>query len=125
MENTGMYGVESFYDEDMDGVTIFHASPEDLEHDGENWVGSYDAYRLNCYPSLEEAIKNAGFWAPSIGYIGEFSEEEIAEIGRVTESLVTNEAYTEKFGRLPEKDGWKFKNICLIDIRLDEPELDS
>ena len=125
MENTGMYGVESFYDYDMDGVTIFHASSEDLEHDGDNWVGNYDAYRFNCYQSLEEAIKNAGFWAPNIAYVGEFSEKEMAVIGRVTELLVTNEAYAEKFGRLPEKDGWEFKDICLIDIRLSEPELDS
>ena len=92
------YCVESFYDSDMDFVSIRPATPEDIERDGDNWVGSCDAYRTNCYETLGEAIENAGFWPTAIGFSSDFSNKERAEILNKVNELLKSPEFVARFG---------------------------
>ena len=91
------YAVYSFYDCDIDILTITHAKPDDYKYDGDNWCGSNDAYRFTIYDSLEAAIKNAGYWPINIRYGTDFKNREKDIIIKVTNSLIKDPAFVRSY----------------------------
>ena len=99
------YVVESFYNYNsepaVDYCTIYPETPEAIEHNSDNWTGSLDAYRIDCYESLEEAIKKAMYWPTSIKYSDDLSAEEMEIATKTVKELIADEAFCKRFGREP------------------------
>ena len=105
------YVVSSFYNETENWALIKHATKEDLERDGENWCGRNDAYRVNCYDTLKEAIEKAGFWPPKITFEDEFSDEEKEEIVDTINTLTKDADFCTKFGKVPVIESYTIDDI--------------
>ena len=65
-------------EEQFEHCCIAPSSKEDEEYDGDNCVGGagYNGYRFDIYPSLKEAIINAGYNPFAIDFIDLTNEEE-------------------------------------------------
>lgn len=76
---------------------VLHATEEAIEQDGNNIMGRNETYEVNCFETLEKAIKMAKYWAPSLQFGDDFSEEEYREAARVINDLIHDEKYCGRF----------------------------
>jgi hypothetical protein len=106
IEEHKKYFVESFYNyntkEPVNATYIGKSTADIIDRDGDNRVGSADAYWLNCYSNLAEAIENANYWATAITYADDFSLEEKNEILKTVNRLIGDEEYCKHFRKEPQ-----------------------
>lgn len=102
---TARYYVNSVwnYEPDASGnITDFTeigvATKEFELYDGDNCIGSHDGYYFNLYDSLESAIKNSGYIADKIKFVG-LSEEDLEIATTIVHRLMNDQDYLKKFER--------------------------
>ena len=91
------YAVFSSYDynrpEPYDILKIYRASENDITMDGTNVCGKLDAMYLECFETLEEAIRRTKYWPTAIKFDSTFNDEEKAIIVKVGNELMKDEKF--------------------------------
>ena len=81
-----------------DFTEIGVATKEDELNDGNNSIGSHDGFYFNLYDSLESAIKNSGYIADKIKFVG-LSEEDMETASMIVRRLMNDKDYLKEFER--------------------------
>ena len=107
------YAVISFYNYNCqpaeDWVRVCRATNEMLDEDGTNWVGSSDAYSLDCYDTIQEAMENANFWFSSITYDEAFDDDEKKDVVEYINQTLTREYIEKHYPYRAEHNDYKEK----------------
>ena len=97
-------------------ASITHATLEDLKMGNcyETSGHGTEGFQIDVCDSLEEAIESARYWAPAIEY-GDMSVVEKNEIARITNDLIHDTEYCEKYHsrQIAEKE-WTVNDIKFI-----------
>lgn len=93
------FSVESFYDLETktDTETISRAREMDLEHDGENFTGTYDSYEFNLYDTLEEALNNHHKRIDCVEFEN-LTEDEMKIVNAFVKEKMNDKTYLARYG---------------------------
>lgn len=97
--------------------SVYYAGPEELKRDGDNYVGSNDELEMFCSETLEEAIREANFWAAAITFDPKFTDDEKAEIVRVINKLIHDPDYTRHYAKCDELDEQIRKGVTSEELK--------
>ena len=100
--------------------SVYYAGPEELKRDGDNHVSSNDEFEMFCSETLEEAIKEAHFWAAAITFDPKFTDDEKAEAVRVINKLIHDPKYTSHYARCDELEEQIRKQFTSEDLKFFE-----
>lgn len=103
------YYVETGYDYDcekpVDFEYIGRCKPIDLDHDGDNFVGSSDYYEFNVYDSFEEALEHHHKRIDTVELVEEgLTSEQIYRFKEFSIEKMNNNDYRAKYGLAPVED---------------------
>lgn len=93
------FSVESFYDYEIevDSETISRAREMDLKYDGDNFVGSYDAYEFDLYDTLEDALNHHHKRIDLVNFEN-LTDDELKIAKDFVKEKLNDEEYLKKYG---------------------------